>query len=112
MLGTGLQIGRGGRGEDRFYNPAKARRAHQNHRAEQLRRAQSDVSPSQPQSSSSSSFAATAATKENQPANRTGFREPAAASRLSNLERFLQSITPSVPAQYLSKVFSSFRLFV
>ncbi|EXB39744.1 hypothetical protein L484_016588 [Morus notabilis] len=54
MLGAGLQFGRGGgRGEDRFYNPAKARsRAYQNHRAEQLRRAQSDVSPSQAQSSS------------------------------------------------------------
>ena len=110
MLGTGLQFGRG-RGEDRFYNSAKARRAHQNQRAEQLRRAQSDVTPS---SSSSSA-------KENlfqrEPENRVDrvglvetqkpFAMPALVPvvwPLSNLERFLQSITPSVPAQYPSKV--------
>ncbi|PON86973.1 hypothetical protein TorRG33x02_172200 [Trema orientale] len=105
MLGTGLQLGRG-RDEDRFYNPAKARRAHQNQRAEQLRGAQSDVTPSQSSS----------AQVQREPDNRVdlvGLGEPQkpikmpalepVVAPLSNLERFLQSITPSVPAQYPSK---------
>lgn len=109
MLGTGLQFGRG-RGEDRFYNPAKARRAHQNQRAEQLRRAQSDVTTSQSSSAKENPV-------QREPENRfdrTGLGEPQnpiavpalepVVSPLSNLERFLQSITPSVPAQYPSKV--------
>lgn len=100
MLGTGLQFGRG---EDRFYNSAKARsRAHQNHRAEHLRRAHSEVSPSQSPSSSSSS----SSEPESRPTPPKPIAVPPAAvvsSPLSNLERFLQSITPSVPAQYPSK---------
>lgn len=106
MLGTGLQFARG---EDRFYNSAKARsRAHQNHRAEHLRRAHSDVSPSQSPSSSSSE-------PESRPTPPKRIAVPPASvvsSPLSNLERFLQSITPSVPAQYPSKVcFFCSRLF-
>ncbi|XP_041011886.1 uncharacterized protein LOC121255578 [Juglans microcarpa x Juglans regia] len=88
MLGTGLKFERA-RGEDRFYNPAKARRALQ--RREQLRRARVTSRP-----------------------NRAGSDEPpkpvavpafelVVVPQLSNLERFLQAITPSVPAQYLSK---------
>ncbi|XP_040374215.1 uncharacterized protein LOC112197430 isoform X2 [Rosa chinensis] len=87
MSGTGLPVTRG-RGEDRFYNPARARRAHQSQKdAEQLRRAQSDRVGS-----------------DVQPPKRVAVPtgEPA-VKPLSNLERFLQSITPSVPAQYLSK---------
>ncbi|KAG8503227.1 hypothetical protein CXB51_001174 [Gossypium anomalum] len=41
MLGTGLGFRRV-RGEDRFYNPAKARRSYQKQQTDQLRRAQSD----------------------------------------------------------------------
>ncbi|PON64493.1 hypothetical protein PanWU01x14_123700 [Parasponia andersonii] len=78
MLGTGLQLGRG-RDEDRFYNPAKARRAHKNQRADQLRRAQSDVMPSQSSSAQVQTMPAL---------------EPVIAP-WSNLKRFLQSITPS-----------------
>ncbi|KAL6193361.1 hypothetical protein ACLB2K_034445 [Fragaria x ananassa] len=108
MLGTGLQVTRA-RGEDRFYNPARARRAHQNQKAaEQLRRAQSDVTSSQSPAIKGSS------NLNREPENRAGPVEhhpkPVAVPAgepvvkpLSNLERFLQSITPSVPAQYLSK---------
>ncbi len=43
----GLQVTHA-RGEDRFYSPARARRAHQNQKAaEQLRLAQCNVTPSQ-----------------------------------------------------------------
>lgn len=105
MLGTGLHFGRA-RGEDRFYNSAKARRAHQNRQNEQLRRAQSDVTAAQ-------SSAASSANRE--PENRAvsgeapkpvavPALEPVVARPLSNLERFLQAISPSVPAQYPSKV--------
>lgn len=106
MLGTRLQFAKS-RGEDRFYDPAKARRAHQSQRAEQIRRVQSDVTPSY-----------SSPAKENlthrESENRTGSDDPSkhvavpefepVSSPLSNLERFLQSIAPSVPAQYLSKV--------
>ncbi|KAK7859780.1 hypothetical protein CFP56_002206 [Quercus suber] len=97
MLGTGLQFGRA-RGEDRFYNPAKARRAHQNlnRQSEQLRRAQSDVTASHSHSVREKSLAS------REPENRTGSNEPSEQPP-SNLERFLKSITPSVPAQYPSK---------
>nr|POE64377.1 hypothetical protein CFP56_12424 [Quercus suber] len=97
MLGTGLQFGRA-RGEDRFYNPVKARRAHQNlnRQSEQLRRAQSDVTASHSHSVREKSLAS------REPENRTGSNEPSEQPP-SNLERFLKSITPSVPAQYPSK---------
>ncbi|KAF4360769.1 hypothetical protein CsatB_021980 [Cannabis sativa] len=111
MLGTGLQFGGRGRGEDRFYNSAKARRAQQNQRAEQLRRAQSDVTPS-PSSSSSSVKETTVQREPDNHVDRVSFGEPQKpiampviepVSPLSNLERFVQSITPSVPTQYPSK---------
>lgn len=101
MSGAGLQLTRG-RGEDRFYNPPKARRTQH-----YLQRAKSDVTPSQ--SSEKHSLSAV-----REPEDRTGSDDtpkpvarPAfelAVPQLSNLERFLESITPSVPAQYLSKV--------
>ncbi|KAJ4830442.1 hypothetical protein Tsubulata_029847 [Turnera subulata] len=98
MLGAGLQFSRGGRGEDRFYNPAKARRPHQNqqHRPDHLRRAQSDVSKPlyEPENRTEEDLP--------KPVAEPAF-EPAVPLQLSNLERFLESIVPSVPAQYLSK---------
>ncbi|XP_029125615.1 uncharacterized protein LOC109791045 isoform X2 [Cajanus cajan] len=80
MLGTTFARGRR---ENRFCNPVHLNRSALNVRSD-------------PQNSV--------------PENRTGLFEPEAVSscepvlnRLSNLERFLQAITPSVPAQYLSK---------
>lgn len=104
MLGAGMQFRRG---EDRFYKPMKARRNHQN---QQLHRARSG--------GSTTTVAATAKGKtvisENrQQELRSGSDEaskPAASPALvpakdfcSNLDRFLEATTPSVPAQYLSK---------
>lgn len=107
MLGAGLQFGRG---DDRFYNPTKARRVHQGRQKDQLRRAQSDVSAGQSlvvkQSAVSSVIRESECgdgCEELPKSIATSGFEPVVSS-LSNLERFLQSIAPSVPAQYLAKV--------
>lgn len=74
-----MQLNRTRNGDDRFYSAAKARRSHNS-----LRRAQSD--------------AGSWRSRRDEPA-------PAAeSSSLCNLERFLESVAPSVQAQYLSKV--------
>ncbi|XP_038707809.1 uncharacterized protein LOC120002995 [Tripterygium wilfordii] len=108
MSGAGLQF-TGARGEDRFYKPAKARRSHQNRQNDQLRRAQSDVAFRQSLSMKEKQAGAPVRELENRTVSEE-LSEPEAlpasepmASPLSNLERFLESITPSVPAQYLSK---------
>ncbi|KAL8241880.1 hypothetical protein R6Q59_012182 [Mikania micrantha] len=93
MLGAGLQFGRSRTGEDRFYNPAKARRNRQN--KDDLRRGQSDVTQ-------------TGFTTPSGPVERENGVvkpsklipvEPPVPSPVCNLERFLESITPSVPSQ-------------
>ncbi|CAN7002738.1 unnamed protein product [Brassica oleracea var. botrytis] len=83
MLGAGFQLTRGRHGEDHFYKSAKGARAKPNHRADQLRRAQSDVSNGR-----------SANPKQ---------RENESPSGPTNLERFLEAVTPSVPAQYSPK---------
>ncbi|KDP35035.1 hypothetical protein JCGZ_09323 [Jatropha curcas] len=113
MLGAGLQFTTRGRGEDRFYRPAKARGAHQNQHNDQLRRAQSDVSASQSPLVKERLEKPAVSVVDREPENLIALDEspktvsvPAfepVVSPLSNLERFLESITPSVPAQYLSK---------
>ncbi|KAK4263849.1 hypothetical protein QN277_029210 [Acacia crassicarpa] len=83
MLGAGLQFGLS-RGEDRFYNPVKARRsALENDR---LRRAHSDLTASRLESDEAKKSVCVPVVKP-----------------LSNLQRFLRAIAPSVFAQYPSK---------
>ncbi|XP_044490920.1 uncharacterized protein LOC123214958 [Mangifera indica] len=110
MFATGLSFTRHC-GDDRFYNSVKARRAQQNSTNEQLRRAKSDVTPSQSSVKQSQEVVVV-----REPENRTGLNdvskivaEPAFEPVLSNLERFLEAITPSVPAQYPSKTTMSMR---
>ncbi|KAB5538165.1 hypothetical protein DKX38_015698 [Salix brachista] len=89
MLGTGLQLTRERGEEDRFCNAVKARKAH---RTDQLRRARSDVSDDKP--------------AEHRADGLEHLTKPVKVvvpTSESNLDRFLESITPSVPAQYLSK---------
>lgn len=90
MLGAGCQLTRGRHGEDPFYSSAKGpRKPNNNHRTDQLlRRAQSDVSNGR---------------SANNPKEKRE-RENESPSMPTNLERFLESVTPSVPAQYLPKV--------
>ncbi|KAK1423098.1 hypothetical protein QVD17_18393 [Tagetes erecta] len=88
MLGAGLQFGRRRGGEDRFYNPVKARKNRLNQ--EIVRRVKTDVSSAP----STTSFGA------EEPENRIVKQ---VSSPVCNLERFLESVTPSVHGQYLSK---------
>ncbi|XVE84880.1 hypothetical protein DITRI_Ditri17bG0047500 [Diplodiscus trichospermus] len=106
MLGTGMEFRRV-RGEDRFYYPAKARRANHNHLSDQLRRAQSDVTATQ----SKDKPVVAHANRESEKGHgltekpKPGF-VPTSDPGLppsSNLERFLDSVMPSVPALHLSK---------
>nr|KAJ0223345.1 hypothetical protein LSAT_V11C200057860 [Lactuca sativa] len=102
MLGAGLQHGRSSGGEDRFYMPAKARRIRQHQ--ENLRRAQSNVTPTQ---STTSSVREEPENQLMQPSNPEPLESSVVAvpatSSLCNLEPFLETVTPSVPVQHLSK---------
>ncbi|XP_042036449.1 uncharacterized protein LOC121782600 [Salvia splendens] len=80
MLGAGVQFNRSRNGDDRFSTAAKARRSQNFTRRVQ---SQSDVSSKQ---------------------SRSDEFPTAESSSVCNLERFLESIAPSVQAQYLSKM--------
>ena len=103
MFGTALEFRRV-RGEDRFYNSAKARRANQNQQTDQLRRAQSDVTTSQskdkPVVGHVNRESETGVGSTNHPKSVLIPVSEPVVSPLSNLERFLDSIVPSVPALY------------
>ncbi|EPS60643.1 hypothetical protein M569_14159, partial [Genlisea aurea] len=88
MLGAGLQFNRSRNGEDRFYSAARARL-----NQDSLRRAKSDVTSSRSRPNPDQTAPEVSSTL---PAS-----EPSSAC---NLERFLESVTPSAPAQYLSKM--------
>ncbi|PSR84950.1 E3 ubiquitin-protein like [Actinidia chinensis var. chinensis] len=111
MLGAGLQFGRS-RGEDRFYNPAKARKNYQNRKSQDnLRRAQSDAIVHSKSPSMKDNHAVSPLKMEQEsgggaddfPKEVVTLALEPVVSPLCNLERFLESVTPSVPAQYLSK---------
>lgn len=103
MLGAGVQSGRY-RGENRFYDSVKARRNHH------LQRAQSEGPVSLLPLPNDKSIISTNAEPEYQ----TSYEEPEKAGPVpafepfvapsSNLKRFVESIRPSVSAQYPSKV--------
>ncbi|KAG9450515.1 hypothetical protein H6P81_010480 [Aristolochia fimbriata] len=101
MFGTGLQLGRAAHGDDRFYNPVKARK-NQQHQLQRNRTNGGLVTPA-----SAKGKPVNLDTPE--PESRTTSEEPAVPSSTStrsltsNLDRFLESTTPSIPAQYLSK---------
>uniref|UniRef100_A0A2P2K933 DUF789 domain-containing protein n=1 Tax=Rhizophora mucronata TaxID=61149 RepID=A0A2P2K933_RHIMU len=105
MLGTTLQFSRDSR-ENRFCSPAKSRGVHQSQRSDQLRGARSGVTASHSPLVVKEKLSVPL---DEQPENRAAGSEefpalePVMVSPSSNLKRFLKSITPSVPAQYLSK---------
>lgn len=92
MFGTGLQ----------FSQPGKIRRSHSNQQNDQRRVAPADFPVAAKQKVDREPDNWTASEESRKPAPVPAF-EPV-DSPFSNLERFLESITPSVPAQYLSKV--------
>ncbi|PIN02216.1 hypothetical protein CDL12_25273 [Handroanthus impetiginosus] len=91
MLGAGVLFNRSKNGEDRFNRAARGRRSQ-----DFLRRAQRDVHSRR--------------NRRDEPSQEKSMLEAPALSLgsepspLCNLERFLESITPSVSAQYLSKM--------
>ncbi|XP_010502089.1 PREDICTED: uncharacterized protein LOC104779424 [Camelina sativa] len=84
MLGAGFQLTRGRHGEDPFYCSAKSRRANHQRIDDDVSNVPASAPPSKDYLSDSQHLL------------------PSSASG-SNLQRFLDSVTPSVPAQYLSK---------
>ncbi|XP_077221515.1 uncharacterized protein LOC143855178 [Tasmannia lanceolata] len=99
MLGTGLQFGRG-HVEDRFYNQEKALRNHYHHHNPNLQKALNNGGVS--------TKGKAVISDNHEPENRAGCEEAVPDSGperapCSNLDRFLESTTPSVPAQYFSK---------
>ncbi|TKY44739.1 hypothetical protein E2542_SST31017 [Spatholobus suberectus] len=100
MLGTALQFG-GVRGEDRFYIPVKARR-NRNQRKPVQREKGGDTESGD--SVSKNQLVAS----ENGNSNESSYllNKPSSCSSVepaSNIDRFLESTTPLVPAQYLAK---------
>ncbi|KAL4633162.1 hypothetical protein ACB092_04G102200 [Castanea dentata] len=87
MLGNGLRFG-GGRGENRFYIPVKARK-NQNNQQKQGRKANSNTNKADDTDTKDLSC--------NSPLQNPPL-EP-----VTNLDRFLDSTKPLVPAQYFSK---------
>ncbi|KAL9267143.1 hypothetical protein AKJ16_DCAP02636 [Drosera capensis] len=116
MVSTGLQLNRS-RGDDRFYNPAKARwNLYQNHCQQQQQQYQKNrLAPTDSATvvveGGEDKFNNKSAAKEEdekkkkakEPARPVPDWEPPADPSLCNLERFIASITPSVNAQYFSK---------
>ncbi|XP_061353244.1 uncharacterized protein LOC133298022 [Gastrolobium bilobum] len=100
MLGTALQF-RGVRGEDRFYIPVKARK-NQNQR----KQAQRDKSGEAESADSASKNQLVASENRNPNESSYSLNKPSSCPSVdpaSNIDRFLESTTPLVPAQYFSK---------
>lgn len=92
MLGSGLRFG-ALRGEDRFYVPVNARK-NQNQQKQARRAKKGDETDSLDSSR-----------KSKDPSN--SLAKPSleqSVKPVKNLDRFLESTTPLVPAQYFSKV--------
>lgn len=89
MLGTALQFGGVRGGDDRFYIPVKARK-------NQNQRKQAQKAESGGDSTPKSKLVAAE--------NESPETLCASVESVSNIDRFLESTTPFVPAQYFSKV--------
>ena len=99
MLGAGLQFGTV-RGEERFYIPVKARKNY--NQQKQARRTKNDKNENL-DTNSKMEASENRSPKEASNSNKKQLLEPA-ITPTGNLDRFLESTTPLVPAQYLSKV--------
>ncbi|QCD92217.1 hypothetical protein DEO72_LG5g278 [Vigna unguiculata] len=98
MLGTALQFGGVRGGDDRFYIPVKARK-NQNQR-KPVQREKGGESESADSISDRELIAS-----ENGNPNESSYllSKPSSVEPASNIDRFLESTTPLVPAQYLAK---------
>ncbi|GKV23590.1 hypothetical protein SLEP1_g33299 [Rubroshorea leprosula] len=116
MLRPGLHFGRA-RGEDRFYIPVKARKNQNQNQKQRKQRQQKQqehaVQGEDNHKNYGSSLSTSQKSKTVGPDNRKIASEASLSSLVSgseapvisqsNLQRFLESTTPLVPAQYLSK---------
>ncbi|GLT63482.1 hypothetical protein SLA2020_360440 [Shorea laevis] len=116
MLGPGLHFGRA-RGEDRFYIPVKARKNQNQNRKQRKQQQQKQqehaVQGENNHKNSGSSLSTSQKSKtvgldDRKIASEVSLSSPVSGSEApvvsqSNLQRFLESTTPLVPAQYLSK---------
>lgn len=93
MLPTNLQFGRV-RGEDRFYVPVKARKNQNQKQPQQQKQKQAEAAKIDENESIIS--------PESEALKKAASAESVVS--VSNLDRFLKSTTPSVLAQYFSKV--------
>lgn len=110
MLGSGLQFGNV-RGEDRFYIPVKARKRY-NNQQKQARKAKNDANEN-PKELPKSKVVVSEKRSPKEPPNTLA--KPSSESSVkpsSNLDRLLESTTPSVPAQYFSKVDHIFMFYL
>lgn len=98
MLGAALQIG-GVRGDDRFYIPVKARK-NQNQRklAQRAKNGKNECDDS----TSKTKVVPSESRNSNEPSH--SFTKTPSSQPACNIDRFLESTTPLVPAQYFSKV--------
>lgn len=99
MLPTNLQFGRV-RGEDRFYVPVKARKNQNQKQQQQQQQQQKQKQAAAAKIDENESMIS----PESEALKKTASVQSAVSG--SNLDRFLKSTTPSVPAQYFSKVLS------
>ena len=110
MLGTALQFG-GVRSDDRFYIPVKARKS-QN----QSKQAQRTKGGGETDSADSASKSKLAASENRNLSDESSYPlniPPSSCPSVdpaSNIDRFIESTTPLVPAQYFSKVDLTFPL--
>lgn len=102
MLGTALQFG-GVRGDDRFYIPVKARK-NQNQRKQAQKDNSGEIKSED--SSSKTQLVDSENRNLNDDSSYSLNNKPSCPSvePASNIDMFLESTTPLVPAQYFSKV--------
>ncbi|GER44423.1 hypothetical protein STAS_21323 [Striga asiatica] len=91
MSGAGVQFNKSRNGGDRYYSAGRARRSR-----DFVRRAKSEVASLRSRSDELPPEKSESAAKDSP--------EESRISPWCNLKRFLESVTPSVPAQYLSKM--------
>lgn len=107
MLGTGLHLGRMGSG-DRFRTAMKARKNQNQLQKHAPERSRNDAfgSPNSSTKRKTSGGSENGKLKGDADLIYRPSQDPSSGAQ-SNLEMFLESTTPSVPAQYLSKVSNS-----
>lgn len=107
MLGTALQFG-GVRGEDRFYIPVKARK-NQNQRKQGQRAKNGELENADLTSKIKLDVSENRNSNSNLNQSLNPTLSPSVES-VSNIDRFLDSTMPLVPAQYFSKVDLNFSI--